>query len=63
MGDENSLSHHAKAGKTNWLGEMQYIAEFKTFFIRINLGLSEAATQNLDVGARRARVKARPEPA
>jgi hypothetical protein len=34
---------------------MQIIAEFKTFFIRIALGLSEAATQGPAAGARRAR--------
>jgi len=36
-------------------GEMQNIAECKPFFIQINLGLSEAATQGPAVGARRAR--------
>ena len=35
----------------------------KTYFVRINLGLSEAAAQGPDVGARRARKMARPEPA
>ena len=32
------------------LGEMQNITECKTYFVRINLGLSEAAAQDLDVG-------------
>jgi len=35
----------------------------KTFFVRINLGLSEAAAQGPAVGARRARKMARPKPA
>jgi len=30
----------------------------KTYFVRITLGLSEAVVRDLDVGARRARVKA-----
>jgi len=34
---------------------MQSIAECKTLFTRINLGLSEVATQGPAVGARRAR--------
>jgi len=37
---------------------MQIITECKTYFVRINHGLSEAAAQDLDVGARRARIKA-----
>jgi len=35
----------------------------KTFFIRINLDLSEAAVQSLAEGARREIVMARPKPA
>jgi len=42
---------------------MQNITECKTFFIQINLGLSEAAAQSPAKGARRARKMARPKPA
>jgi len=35
----------------------------KTIFIRITLGLSEAAARSLDVGARRAKEMVRPKPA
>jgi hypothetical protein len=40
---------------------MENIAECKTFFIRITLGLSEAATQGPAAGARRARKMATPK--
>jgi hypothetical protein len=36
---------------------MQNNTEYKTYFVRITLGLSEAAARGLDVGARRVRVK------
>jgi hypothetical protein len=48
-----SASHEAKA--PNWFGEMQTITEYKTFILRITLGLSEAAVQSLSVSLRRAR--------
>jgi hypothetical protein len=45
------------------LGEMQVLLTVKTSFIRITLGLSEAAARSPDVGARRVREMVRPEPA
>jgi hypothetical protein len=39
------------------------LLNIKTFFVRISLGLSEAAAQGPAVGARRARKMARPKPA